>query len=1111
MGKIRPLYITAGLILICWSISLASAGWTVYEDAASVSCGGDWNVTNPCSNVYDSNYVTYGELEEAPASDAFFYANYTKLSTITSAEWAVKEDGDPVENITIESSCVTESPIQLRVLLNFIILIPVKRYECWDGDSWEQMGSVHGGDRLHEEGVWLYDACDYYLDTCKTSGWEANKVYCLNDSITPPASERCMDFDVDNVTLDGNGYSITAPDSMDVVINISTDNNNLLGLSLSGLPTNPAIGIVGSATNNTLSNNDIVFLFPSIVDISSGTNYLVYNNSYGRIEWTDAAFLQDLDVGNSITFGTDIILGSNLAYLNTSHFSIDNSIDSSANITLYGTPGAGLSNPVILRNGVKCNDTTTPRCHNFTSLSASTVIFNVSGWSNYSLGEADLSPPVITLTRLCANTSATFWCNSIYGNATVTTDEAATCRISIDGDETYAQMSDDGSCYSADGLTHTCTIFYGMMSSGATTPVVVACNDTLGNYNDASNNKNYTVYLDVNPPLITWVSQLNETSNTGHFNVTIATAFVGSHNLGVAAKWCNIDINGTNASAARNGTTDDFYYEWTALADGNYTIKWWCNDTLNNSEDSSWCGGMVGGCPAGVYATKWYKYDSTAPVITWNWADINTTQSSDPQDVNWTTDEAANCTLWYNASSYAIAGAGTSHTQEISGYADGNYTFNVTCDDAVGNSRRSTNAWLNVSDWVKFVPPTRADADTITGGNGYFANITANFDLYTCYLTWNKTGDARQNYTMAVNGNNSYLNKSVAVEANYTYTVHCNSTYSSVWQHTEQRVIEMLNPIPADTTPPVFTAFYPANNTAYSASLGGSSVTMTFYTSEQIDTCGWSLLDVPLASMTNFTSINGLNPAYRNTFTATLPFVGYAKCWYARCNDTAGNDMVAAKRVCLAVSSGASGGGGGPGGTIVLQPDNFVFYKAGDTACKGAVCKNSVTYNAQLGADEPIPYSACAGQPRAPSEGVYTICNIADHSSTLNITVVGYSTTWGNTSEFLTINESSITLNASECANFKVEPAYPNGANEVFSNTIQHPYIIRVSGVEITKDIRVEKLEPTCGVSSIGSEGLFGDIFGFPVWLWGLVIFIIILLILVAVGSKKQKSSYRGF
>jgi len=57
----------------------------------------------------------------------------------------------------------------------------------------------------------------------------------------------------------------------------------------------------------------------------------------------------------------------------------------SANITLYSPSPSGFPPYKVVRNGVECNSTTTPSCYNFTALNAATVMFNVSGFTNYSI------------------------------------------------------------------------------------------------------------------------------------------------------------------------------------------------------------------------------------------------------------------------------------------------------------------------------------------------------------------------------------------------------------------------------------------------------------------------------------------------------------------------------------------------------------------------------------------------------------------------------------------------------------------------------------------------------------------------------------------------------
>ena len=82
--------------------------------------------------------------------------------------------------------------------------------------------------------------------------------------------------------------------------------------------------------------------------------------------------------GSGTNFTNDIQIGNNSAYINSSQIGLNRS----ANITLYGTPGTGMSIPVLKKDGAICSD-----CYNFTALSAATVIFNVSSAGNYTIGD----------------------------------------------------------------------------------------------------------------------------------------------------------------------------------------------------------------------------------------------------------------------------------------------------------------------------------------------------------------------------------------------------------------------------------------------------------------------------------------------------------------------------------------------------------------------------------------------------------------------------------------------------------------------------------------------------------------------------------------------------
>ncbi|MFH1289874.1 MAG: hypothetical protein ABIH92_00535, partial [Nanoarchaeota archaeon] len=168
-----------------------------------------------------------------------------------------------------------------------------------------------------------------------------------------------------------------------------------------------AIGLIGDDASNNIFNNititntdsgwyDLYFTLESIngtylIDMSHIGNYSFYgtggtiiikDSAYGEIKFLHAVN------GSGTNFTNDIRIGNNSVTVES-----DNNIgfNRSANITLYGSPGSEFAVPEIFRDGVACGDL----CYNFTSLEADTVIFNVSYWTNYSIGQGS-SPPQIT-------------------------------------------------------------------------------------------------------------------------------------------------------------------------------------------------------------------------------------------------------------------------------------------------------------------------------------------------------------------------------------------------------------------------------------------------------------------------------------------------------------------------------------------------------------------------------------------------------------------------------------------------------------------------------------------------------------------------------------------
>jgi len=103
----------------------------------------------------------------------------------------------------------------------------------------------------------------------------------------------------------------------------------------------------------------------------------------GGIKWLEPV---NASVGvEELSVHTDI--SDNYIFVNGSKFSGE--FNKHANLTLRGTPGFGFNPPLsVLKDDITCGD-----CYNFTSLDASVVVFNVTGFSNYTIGE-ELIPSV---------------------------------------------------------------------------------------------------------------------------------------------------------------------------------------------------------------------------------------------------------------------------------------------------------------------------------------------------------------------------------------------------------------------------------------------------------------------------------------------------------------------------------------------------------------------------------------------------------------------------------------------------------------------------------------------------------------------------------------------
>ncbi|MEK6848845.1 MAG: hypothetical protein AABX65_04400, partial [Nanoarchaeota archaeon] len=333
----------------------------------------------------------------------------------------------------------------------------------------------------------------------------------------------------------------------------------------------------GSPKNNTLINNTIINL-PNldIYFFSQGINetrltdqiirnytfldsiIIVKNSSYG-----EARFLRGLN-GSGNNLSADIFFSNNSVYINETI--AGSGLNRSANITLYGIGNRGFTAPVIIRNNIECNSTTSPRCYNFTALTADTVLFNISSAGNYSIngsGAGDTTFPLISFGTLTQANSSNVSVNWVFMNVSVTEANEANITFRL---------------YNSSTNVNTTTFATSQRTLNVTNLV-----DGVYTYNvsvvDTSNNRNTTetrtILLDTALPLVT----INAPSNTTYtaanqsFNVTI-------NENGT----CNYTLNGGAVNLTmQNNANRNFNATNSSLANAGYTFRAYCFDTVGNA------------------------------------------------------------------------------------------------------------------------------------------------------------------------------------------------------------------------------------------------------------------------------------------------------------------------------------------------------------------------------------------------------------------------------------------------------------------------------------------------------------------------------------------------
>src|SRR3989344_3789400 len=372
------------------------------------------------------------------------------------------------------------------------------------------------------------------------------------------------------------GISIWDATKVEILDNTISNTNNSVDIGLFGgqsiLLKNLNI-INQSPLTNSLTITDAVANGnvpgpPNFIDIvdSSFTSYQIANafTTFTSTGKGEINFTQPIS-GGVMTQGVsgrnlndDVKIEYNYAYVNSTRAGLN----VPARITFEGLP-TNLVNPVMLRNGLSCPANI---CTNLTSLNAGTVVFNVTGWTNYSISS------VINPNNNSSN-------NNTYSNISINEPDSGDLYTVLDFPVVFdVNLSMNGSVkFSLNGGVANITMnTLNRRTFTYSQSLLLIGNYTFTAYANFSNGVNESLSVDFRVVDIVPTMSINEHSPDDSYALS---AFPVTFNI-------SLNLNGSVNFSLNNGVTNTtmnttnnrlFTYSQGLLPVGNYVLTAYSN------------------------------------------------------------------------------------------------------------------------------------------------------------------------------------------------------------------------------------------------------------------------------------------------------------------------------------------------------------------------------------------------------------------------------------------------------------------------------------------------------------------------------------------------------
>ncbi len=618
------------------------------------------------------------------------------------------------------------------------------------------------------------------------------------------------------------------------IINISVYVQNLGNLSVQE-PLNVTLSVNGTVNSRNVSVTNISSVLVNFsLQLPAGNHTLTAEvDSANKLNETDESnnrYSVNLVVAAQDTFppAIDILSPANTTY-NTSTLNISVHTDEPANVSYS------------LNNGsvVTLYNSSTSGSKVFTAVegSNSLVVYAVDASGNLNSSPVyftvDTTPPTLTFVSPTPADGDSIARSDIFINIT-SNEPLASATLEFDGVSYTMQGSGTSWYYYLTGV-----------GAGIHSFRVVGV-DTAGNSNTTELRSINITIPDTTPPSITILSPANTTYSTTSLPLQVyANEPISS--------WL-YSLDGVNTSFTPNTTLQN-------LTQGVHTLVVYATDASGNTGSAS------------VVFTV-LPPDTTPPTVTFvsptpaNGSLVNTSHIL----INITLSEAPDTVLLiWNGTAYSMHCSGLSCYLNLTGLADGYYTYAVYANDSAGNSYTTPLRWLSVS-----LPDTTPPLITlITPVNGstlhtpwLYINMTASEPLEVAYATLNGTP-----YNLSYSSGSWNVNITGLMPGNYTVSL------TAVDLAGNAAVLQLIVSI-ADIKPPSV-AIYSPLNTTYSS----TSVTAAFSVEDDfgVSTVNTTLDGTPVS----FASAGGY-------YTSLLNLTSGSHIFQVNATDTSGNSKIVA-------------------------------------------------------------------------------------------------------------------------------------------------------------------------------------------------------------------------